>query len=57
MVKCTVVQALWLLTGRTALRESRGIALLFLNHGTRRGDGSASRPDRSLTPGKTRYAL
>ena len=26
----------------------RGIALLFLDHGTRRGDGLASRPDRSL---------
>jgi len=36
-VKCTVVQALRLCTGRTAHRRSRGIALLFLNHGTRRG--------------------
>ena len=33
----------------------RGIALLFLDHGTRRGDGLASRPDRSLPLGKTRY--
>ena len=26
--------------------------LLFLDHGTRRGEGSASRPGRSLPPGK-----
>jgi len=36
-VKCTLVQALRLSTGRTAHRGSRGIALLFLDHGTRRG--------------------
>ena len=36
-VKCTLVQALRLCTGRTAHRESRGIALLFHDHGTRRG--------------------
>ena len=35
-VKCTLVQALRLCTGRTALRGSRGRALLFLDHGTRR---------------------
>ena len=34
---CTVVQALRLCTGRTAHRRSRRIALLFLDHGTRRG--------------------
>jgi len=34
-VKCTLVQALRLCTGRTAHSESRGIALLFLDHGTR----------------------
>ena len=56
-VKCTLVQALRLCTGRTAHRESRGIALPFLDHGTRRGEGSASRPDRFLTPGKSRYPL
>ena len=38
-------------------KGSRGIALLFLDHGTRRGEGSASRPDRSLLPGTTRYLL
>jgi hypothetical protein len=41
-----------------ALRESRGIAVLcFLDLGTRRGEGSASRPGRFLPPGKTRYPL
>jgi hypothetical protein len=56
-VKFTLVQALRLCTGRTAHRGSRGVALLFLDHGTRRGEGSASRPGRSLPPGKTRYPL
>jgi len=56
-VKCTLVQALRLCTGRTAHRGSRAIALLFLDHGTRRGEGSASCPGRSLYPGKTRYPL
>jgi len=36
-VKCTLVQALRLCAGRTAHRGSRGIALPFLDHGTRRG--------------------
>jgi len=36
-VKCTVVQSLRLCTGRTVHRGSRGIALPFHNHGTRRG--------------------
>ena len=54
-VKCTLVQALRLCTGRTIHRGSRGIALLFLDHGTRRGEGLASGPGRSLPPGKTRY--
>jgi hypothetical protein len=44
-------------TGRTAPKGSRGIALPFLDHGSRRGEGSASRPGRSLPPGKTRYSL
>ena len=57
-VTCTLVQALRLSTGRTAHRVSRGIALLFHDHGTRRGgEGSASRPGSSLPPGKTRYPL
>ena len=36
-VKCTLVQALRLCTGRTAHWGSRGIALPFHDHGTRRG--------------------
>ena len=56
-VKCTLLQALRLCTGRTGHRGRRGIALLFLDHGTRRGEGLASRPGRSLPPGKTRYSL
>jgi hypothetical protein len=36
-VKCALVQALRLCTGRTAHRDSRGINLLFHDHGTRRG--------------------
>jgi len=35
--KCTVVQALGFCTGRTAQKVGRGIALLFLDHDTRRG--------------------
>ena len=38
-VKVTLVQALRLCTGRTAHRGSRGIALSFHYHGTRRGWG------------------
>jgi len=52
-----VVQALRLCTGRTAHRGSRSIALLFLDHGTRRGEWSAVRLSRTLPPGKTRYPL
>ena len=54
-VNCTLVQALRFCTGRTAHRGSRGIALLFLYHGTRRGEGSASLTGRCLPPEKTRY--
>ena len=36
-VKCTLVQALRLCTGRTAHKGRRVIALLFHDHGTRRG--------------------
>ena len=56
-IKCTFVQALRLCTGCTAHRGSRGIALLFLDRGTRRGEGSTSRPGRSIPPGKNRYPL
>ena len=47
-LKCTPLQALRLCTGRTAHRGSRGIDLLFHDNGTRRGEGSASRPGRFL---------
>ena len=56
-VKCTPVQALRLCTGRTAYRGSRCIALLFHDHGTRRGEGSASRLGCFLPSGKTRNPL
>ena len=56
-VKCTLVLALRLCTGRTAHRGSKGIALLFHDHGTRRGEESISSPGRSLPPGKTRYSF
>jgi hypothetical protein len=36
-VKCILVQAMRLCTGRMAHRGSRGIAIPFLDHGTRRG--------------------
>jgi hypothetical protein len=44
-------------TGRTVHRGSRCIALPFHDYGTRRSEGSASHPGRSLSPGKTRYPL
>ena len=52
MVKCSLVQALSLCTGRTAHKRSRGIALLFLDHGTRRGYGVSVTPLPLSTPGK-----
>ena len=51
-IKCTLVQALRLCTGRTAHRGSRGIALLFLDHGTRRGWGVSVTLRPLFTPGK-----
>jgi len=51
-IKCTLVKALRLCTGRTAHRGNRGIALLFLDHGTRRGWGVSATPRPLLTPGK-----
>ena len=38
-----------------AQRVGRGIALLFHDRGTRRGEWSAVLPGRTLPPGKTRY--
>ena len=40
-----------------AQRVGRGIALLFLDRGTRRGEWSAARPSRTLPLGRTRYPL
>jgi len=51
-VKCTLVQALRLCTGRTAHRGSRGIALFFHDHGTRRGWGISVTPRSLFTPEK-----
>ena len=56
-VKCTLVQTLRLCTDHTAHRGNRSIAVSFLDHGTRRGEGSASLPGCFLPPGKTRYPL
>ena len=41
----------WDCTGRMVHRGSRGIALLFLDHGTRRGWGSVCRPERKKKQG------
>ena len=49
-VQVTLVQALRLCTSRTSHSGSRPTAL-------EGGEGSASRPGRSLHPGKTRYPL
>jgi hypothetical protein len=51
-VKVTLVQALRLCTGHTAHRGSRGIALPFHDHGTRRGRGVSVTPWPLFTPGK-----
>jgi len=55
--KCTLVQALRLCTGRTAHRGSRGLALLFLDHGTRKGMRGQRHAPTAFYPGKTRYPL
>ena len=54
-VNCTLLQALRLCTGLTAHKDSRGIALLFHDLGTRRGWGVSVTPRPLFTPGKTRY--
>ena len=51
-VKFTLVQALRLCTRRTAHRGSRGIALLFLDRGTRRGRVVSITPRPLFTSGK-----
>jgi len=52
VLKCILIQALRLCTGRTARRGSRGIALLVLDHGTRKGLGVSVTPRTHFTPGK-----
>jgi len=49
---CTLVQALRLCTGRTAHRVCGGLALLFLDHGTRKGWGVSVTARPLFTPGK-----
>ena len=56
-VKCTLVQVLRLCTGFMANGGSRGIVLLFLDHGTRRGEKSGSCHSRFYPPGKNQYPL
>ena len=51
-VKVTLVQALRFCTGCTAHRGSRGIALPFHDHGSRRGWGVSLTSRRLFTPGK-----
>ena len=55
MVKCTLVQVLRLCTGCMAHRGSRGIPLLLLGHGTRRGWRVSVTHWPLFAPGKTRY--
>jgi len=51
-VKCTLAQAMRLCTGCMAHRESRGIALPFLDHSTRRGWGVSVTSRPLFTHGK-----
>ena len=51
-VKCILVQALRLCAGRTTHSGSRGITVLFLDHGTRRRWGVNVMPRPFYTPGK-----
>jgi hypothetical protein len=51
-IKCTLAQALTICTGRTAHRGSRGTALPFYDHGTRRGWGVSVTPRPLFIPGK-----
>ena len=53
-VKHILVQALRLCRGRMAHRRGRGIALLFIDHGTRRGWGVSVTP-RPLYVGGNRW--
>ena len=54
---CTLVQVLRLCTGRTAHGGSRGITLLFHDHGTRRGWGVSVTLRSIFTPGKVQVPI
>ena len=56
-VKVILVQALRLCTGRTAHGGVEVYLYPFMITALVGGEGSASRPGRSLPPGKTRYPL
>jgi hypothetical protein len=56
-VQCTPVQALRLCTGCTAPSGGRGIALLFHDHGTRRGWGVSVTPRPLFTPRKDAVSI
>jgi hypothetical protein len=56
-VKVILVQALRLCTGCTTHRGSKGIVLLFRDHGTRREWGVSVTPRPLFTLGKTQYPL
>jgi len=51
-IRCTLVQALRICTGHTAHRGSRGIALIFPDHGTRQGVRGQCHVPAALYPGK-----
>ena len=56
-VKCTLVHALSLSTGCTALRGSRGVALAFQDHDTRREWGFSVTPRPLFTTVKNRVPV
>ena len=56
-VKVNLAQALRLCTGRKAPRGSRGTALTFHDHGTRRGWGVSVTPRPLFTPGKDQVPI
>ena len=56
-LKCTLVQALRLCTGRTARRGSRGIALPFHDHGTRGRWWVSVTPRPLFTQGKDKVPI
>ena len=51
------IHSKWVVKVKCTRRRSRGIALFFMTKALEEGEGSASRPGRSLPPGKTRYPL